>query len=294
MTNTKKTKEDFRSLPREVRADRRKTAFEMMDEGYNFKEIQKRVKVDISTLYEWRKNRSTIEKNNYHGLKRGNPKDQKILSPKEQDEIVEAVKNTNPDDYGISYFLWSRKAIREFVIKKHNKTMDMRRISDYAKRWGFSSQRPTKYASEQDNEKITKWLEEDYPKIKEKAKKEKAEIHWADETNLNINTNYQKTYSIIGKTPIAKIPAKKTSYSMASSITNQGRLRYMSYKGGMNVKLFKIFLKRLIKDSDKKIFLILDNLRVHHAKAVREFEKENSSKLELFFPAGILPARQSR
>lgn len=294
MKNTKRKQEDFRKLPKEVRADRRKTAFEMIDEGCNFSEIQKRVKVNISTLYEWKKNRHAIEKNGYHGLKRGNPQDQKILSQKEQDEIVEAIKNTTPDDHGISYFLWSRKAIREFIAKKQDKTIDMRRISDYAKRWGFSSQRPAKYAAEQDSEKVKKWLEEDYPEIKERAKEEKAQIHWGDETNLNINTNYQKTYAIKGETPIAKIPARKTSYSMVSSITNQGKLRYMSYKGGMNTKLFKTFLKRLIKDSDKKIFLILDNLKVHHAKIIQKFEKENSSKLELFFPAGILSSRQSR
>ncbi len=36
---------------------------------------------------------------------------------------------------------------------------------------------------------------------------------------------------------------------MVSSLTNQGKLRYMVYKGGMNAKLFKVFLKRLIKDN---------------------------------------------
>jgi len=66
----------------------------------------------------------------------------------------------------------------------------------------------------------------------------------------------------------------------------------MVYKGGMNAKLFKIFLKRLIKDNDKKVFLILDNLRVHHAKIIQQFEKENSNKIKIFFPTTILSTRK--
>lgn len=288
-------KQDFRSLSREVRADRRKTAFEMMDEGYTYANISKRVGIHYTTLSDWRKKRGSFEKNDYRGEKRGRGKDeQKYLSKEQEEETLKAIKNSTPDKYDINYFLWSRKAIREFLIKKYKITLAFQTISKYTKRWGLSSQRPKKQASEQDAKKVEKWVKEEYPKILRKAKKQGAEIHWGDETNLNINTNYQKTYALKGKTPTAKIPARKTSYSLISSFTNQGKLRYMAYKGGMNIPLFIIFLKRLAKDTDKKVFLIVDNLRVHHGKKVQEWQKQNSEKIEIFFPASILSARQSR
>ena len=196
-----------------------------------------------------------------------------------------------PNKEGIASFLWSRRAIQEYTKKKHGVTLSYQRISDYTKIWGLSPQRPSKQAFEQDPEKIKHWLEAEYPKIQQRAKKEGAVIHWGDETNLNINTNYQKTYAPKGNTPIARIPAKKISYSMVSSLTNQGKLRYMVYKGGMNAKLFKVFLKRLVKDTDKNIFLILDNLKVHHAKIVKQWQRENSEKIEIFFPATVLSSR---
>ena len=289
-----KQKTNFHTLPKEVRADRRKQAFKMLDNKYDKYQVADFTEVHFKTIESWIKNREELEKNNYHGLKRGNPNDQRYLNDNQQAEILDAIKNTIPNDHGISYFLWSRKAIGEFIQKKYNISLVSQGISKYTKQWGLSSQRPKKQAFEQDPKKIKKWLEEEYPKIKEKAKKENAQIHWGDETNLNINTNYQKTYSPLGKTPIAKIPARKTSYSMVSSLTNQGKLRYMVYKGGMNAKLFKVFLKRLIKDNDKKIFLIVDNLRVHHAKIIQKFEKENSSKIKIFFPTSILSSRESR
>ena len=57
--------------------------------------------------------------------------------------------------------------------------------------------------------------------------------------------------------------AKRFSLNMISTITNQGKVRFMTYTGTMNSQRFIIFLKRLIKGSAKKLFLILDNLRVH-------------------------------
>ena len=46
----------------------------------------------------------------------------------------------------------------------------------YLQRWGFSVQRPVKRAYKQDQEKIDKWLNEEFPGITERANAENAEI----------------------------------------------------------------------------------------------------------------------
>jgi hypothetical protein len=40
----------------------------------------------------------------------------------------------------------------------------------------------------------------------------------------------------------------------------------MFYDGGLNADRFIAFLRRLIKDAEQKVFLIVDNLKVHHAR----------------------------
>jgi len=55
----------------------------------------------------------------------------------------------------------------------------------------------------------------------------------------------------------------------------------MIYKETMNAEVLIKFMKQLIKGSDKKIFLILDNLRVHHAKIVKAWLKEHQSEIEV-------------
>ena len=70
---------------------------------------------------------------------------------------------------------------------------------------------------------------------------------------------------------------------MVSAITNQGTVRFMTYEGTMNAQTMITFLKRLIKDSGRKVFLILDNLRVHHSKLIKGWLEEHSEQIELFF-----------
>ena len=51
----------------------------------------------------------------------------------------------------------------------------------------------------------------------------------------------------------------------------------------MNSDTLTEFMTRLIKDSDKKIFLILDNLKVHHSYIVKDWVKSHANEIELFF-----------
>ena len=64
---------------------------------------------------------------------------------------------------------------------------------EYLKRWGFTPQKPIRVAYEQKPEAVKKWLAEEYPAISARAKTEKAEIHWADETaGMNTARRVQK------------------------------------------------------------------------------------------------------
>jgi len=48
-------------------------------------------------------------------------------------------------------------------------------------------------------------------------------------------------------------------------------------------------MSRLIKDTDKKVYLILDNLRVHHAKKVKQWASKRTEKIELHYLPSYSP-----
>jgi hypothetical protein len=51
----------------------------------------------------------------------------------------------------------------------------------------------------------------------------------------------------------------------------------------MNSQMMIKFMKRLIKDADRKVYLILDNLRVHHSKIVKNWVAKHDDQIALFF-----------
>ena len=85
------------------------------------------------------------------------------------------------------------------------------------------------------------------------------------------------------KTPVVRLDAKKSSINMISSITNLGKVRFMLYRENMTSPVLIRFMSRLIKDVERKVFLILDNHRVHHSIAVRNWLAEHHEKIEVFY-----------
>ena len=87
----------------------------------------------------------------------------------------------------------------------------------------------------------------------------------------------------MGQTPVLAAPSKRHGLAMISAISNQGLVRFEFIEGAMNTDLLIGFMEGLIADSTRKVFLILDNLRVHHAKLVTEWLHEHREKIEVFY-----------
>ena len=53
---------------------------------------------------------------------------------------------------------------------------------------------------------------------------------------------------------------------MLSALSRQGDVRFMLYEDSMNHQRLIQFMDRLVRTSNRKVFLILDNLKVHHGR----------------------------
>jgi len=60
-----------------------------------------------------------------------------------------------------------------------------------------------------------------------------------------------------------------------------------------NAKILTQLMKQLIKDTERKIFLILADLRVCHARVVQEWLKDYMENIEFFFSPGLFPGMES-
>lgn len=275
---------DGRKLSPSAQEAIRVRAVEALLSGKSRNEVSAMFQVAPGTVSKWKKwhNKGGLSclKNRKQGRKKGTFT---RLKPWQCGVISKMIRRKCPDQYELPFMLWTRQAIRELIKKKFDIDVPLRTISDYMKRWGLTPQKPAKSAYEQQPALLKKWLDEEYPAIAKKAKKEKANIYWGDEMGLRSWDQTGRSFSPKGKTPIIKRPGSKFSTNMVSAITNQGHLRFMIYDGKMNADVFIDFLRRLIKSSDRKLFLILDNLKVHHAHKVTKWVEKYQNKITLFF-----------
>jgi len=211
------------------------------------------------------------------------------LTKEQEIEMKKLMVDKTPDQLKLPFALWNRDAVRLAIKQRYGTDLPLRTITDYLKRWGFTPQKPIKRAYEQNPQRVRQWLETIYPGIVAQAKKERAEIHWGDETGVQCDAYNARGFSPRGKTPVIRLNAKKSSINMISAITNQGKVRFMLYREKMASEMLIKFMSRLVKDAQRKVFLILDNLRVHHGKDVKTWLETNKEKIEVFYLPSYSP-----
>lgn len=188
-----------------------------------------------------------------------------------------------PDDLGIAAPLWTRRAVQELIRRESGVPMAVRTVGEYLRRWGYTPKRPRRKARRQDPAEVRQWLERTYPAIEARAARQGAEIHWCDETGAGANDHPGRGYARVGRTPEMKVSGERFRVNLVSTITNQGKLRFMTYTSTLTAAVFLAFLARLLRGARKKIFLLLDRHPAHEAQAVADWVQQRQERIELFW-----------
>jgi transposase len=274
---------DCRMVSDEVRDALRQRAVRARELGYSGEAVAEILGVTQESVSRWY---SAYRREGIGGLpgdRTGSPLGVgRLLNPSQEERIQQLIDGHCPDQLGIPSALWTRKAIRELIVKECSVKLSIRSVGEYLRRWGYTPQKPLRKSYKQKPEEVRRWLKETYPIIEARAQAEGAEIHWGDETGVRSCCHAGRGYARPGHTPVLTVPGTRFSVNMVSSITNQGKVRFMIYCGRMTAALFVVFLSRLIDGAEKKIFLIVDNLKLHDALLVRTWVAEHQEQIELF------------
>ena len=282
---------DARKLTQDAQESLRLRAVRtVLKEGHTCTESAKLFGVARGTVSRWVSSFRQGSEVALRKKKRGRrSSDMALLKPSQCAIIVNLITDRCPDQLKLPFMLWTREAVGMLIERRFGVKMAVRSVGNYLKRWGFTPQKPLRRAYERQDRAVKIWLEETYPKIAVRAKKEKAEIHWGDEAGFRSDHQTGTSYSPKGQTPVVKSTGKRFRVNMISTVTNKGTLRFMLFEDSFTAEVFLNFLKRLTKGSETKIFLILDNLRVHHAKVLKPWLEENKDEIELFYLPSYSP-----
>lgn len=273
---------DTRSLSDEVREALRLRAVAAREGGFATDTVAAILGVRPETVSRWftAYQRGGVEA--LPGDRTGRPVGSGRRLSLDQEARLEAVLVcSSPAEQGIASGLWTRQAVRQLILQEFGLRLPIRTVGEYLRRWGLTPQRPVRHASRQDPEEVRRWLEEEYPALAARAKAEGAEIHWGDEMGARPEAARQRGYAPRNEPPEQAVPGQRFRVNMISTITNEGKLRFMLYDGKMTGTLFVLFLTRLVAGATRKIILIVDRLKVHAAEPVQVWLHDHQEQLEI-------------
>jgi len=267
----------------------RKSIVRLHRQGKKSAEIEETLDVSrrhvASTIKKYKEQGFAGIKQQVRGRRKG---DKRTLTPEQEQKIRNAIVDKNPEQLKLKGCMWTRANIAELIMRLYDIQMPLSTLGYYLERWGFSVQRPSTRAYKQNPEQVNQWLNETYPTIKERATVENAEIFWGDETGVQNTADYLRGYAPVGQTPIVQVQAQKFKANMLSAISNRGKVRFNIYDK-LSPDVLINFMRRLITDTKHKVFLILDNLRIHHAKKVSQWLERHKDEIEVFFLPPYVP-----
>jgi transposase len=215
----------------------------------------------------------------------------RLLGAEQEQGIREASAAKTPQEWGITSALWTRPAVRELIHQQVGIRLPIRTVGESLRRGGDTPQKPVRKAYKQDPEEVAEWLAKTYPAIARRAAQEGGEIHGGDETGVRSTCQPSRGSARPGATPEWIVPGTRFSVTMISTVTNQGKVRWMIDSGKMNAAWFLVFLTRLIAGAAKEVFLIVDHLSVHEAAAVDEWLADETDRIEVFYLPKDAPER---
>jgi transposase len=197
--------------------------------------------------------------------------------------IYRTVTSKNPLQLKFPFALWTRGMIRTLIWRQYRLKLSEASVGRLLAQLGLSCQRPLAKAFEQNRSLVEQWVKKEYPRIRAWAKRQGAEILFADESGVRSDFHAGTTWAPIGQTPVVRQTGQRFSLNMISAVSPKGQLRFMVTPKRISASVFVEFLKRLMHGWKKRIFLIVDGHPTHKARVVKTYLEKVDGKLRLFY-----------
>jgi transposase len=280
---------DGRHLDHQTLEEIRKMALQRVREGEKPSAVIASYGFHRTVIYRW----MNAAKGRGKGLRaltsrKGTGRPKKLTAEQER-QVFRWINGKNPLQYGFDFGLWTRKIVRELVGREFGVRLSLASIGSMLARLGLSVQKPLQRAYQRDPDAIEHWQRKTYPAIARRAKKEKADIYFWDESGFRADSVHGRTWGVKGETPVVQRPGQRQSISAASAVNAKGAFWFATYKGALSGELFVELLKKLMYRRKKALHLIVDGLPAHKKVVVKDYVASTQGKLTLHFLPGYAP-----
>lgn len=272
---------DARTLSREALSDLRRRGVASVQNGQTPDEVARALCVSRAAVFNWL---SMYRAGGWQGLEArrrgGRPRK---LDGQQMAWVYRTVAGTSPLQLRFSFALWTLDMVRIVIRRKFGIQLSRSSVGRLMEQLGLSAQRPLWRAYQQNPKVVSKWLKEEYPRICAEAKRRRAMVFFGDEAGVRSDAHAGTTWAPRGKTPVVSTTGARFGMNLISAVSRTGQMHFAVVEGKVNAAVFIEFLKRLIHNRRKPVFLIVDGHPAHKAVMVRKYVETVSDRLSLFF-----------
>jgi len=282
-------KRDGRTHDRKTQEAIRLMAVERILEGEDVASVMASYGFCRTTAYKWlAKARGRGRGTRVLAARKGTGRPPKLTASRKR-QVFRWVNGKNPLQSGFDFGLWTRAMVRELIFKKFAIRLSVTSVGSLLAELNLTPQKPLQRAYQRDPEAVERWQRETYPALVSRAKKEKAEIYFWDESGFRADAVHGKTWAERGQTPVVSRPGQRQGVSAASAVNAKGAFWFATYQGGLSGALFVELLKGLIHRRKKPLHLVVDGLPAHKNKVVKDYVASTNGRLTLHFLPGYAP-----
>lgn len=280
---------DARALSPEAQEDLRcRVVRAIVEQGMSKAEAVRAFGVSKTAVFGWLKAYREGGQQRLASRPRGRPR-RSTLQGHQAATTVRIITDRCPDQVKLPFALWTREAVAELIHARWGLRLSVWTVGRYLRKWGFTPQKPLRRAYERDARAVQAWLDTEYPEIANGAHKQGAEIHWGDEMGLRSDHQTGASYGRKGQTPVIPGTGQRFSCNMISTVTNRGRLSFMVFTQRFTADVMIEFLQRLVRQSGRPVFLIVDRHPVHRSGKVTRWLARHAAAIRLFFLPSYSP-----
>jgi transposase len=282
-------KRDGRTHDRDTQEAIRLMAVERLLEGEDMTTVMASYGLCRTTGYKWlAKIRGRGRGKRALAARKGTGRPPK-LTVAQKGQVLRWINGKNPLQYGFDFGLWTRDIVRELILKRFGISLSITSVGSLLAELNLTSQKPLQRAYQRDPQAVEHWKREAYPALVSRAKREKAEIYFWDESGFRADAVHGKTWGKRGETPVVERPGQRQSISAASAVNAKGAFWFATYQGGLSGELFVKLLKQLMYRRKKPLHLVVDGLPAHKKKVVKDYVASTEGRLTLHFLPGYAP-----
>src|SRR5215217_6782809 len=179
----------------------------MIDADVPAKSIMVALKLSRTTYFAWKK---AYQARGLDGLKvRPLPGAASKLTDQQTSQLRGWLVGRDPRQFQFDFALWTRRIVRDLIRQQFDVEMTPQGVGKLLHRLGLPPQRPLYRAYQQNPDAVQRWKQEEFPEIREQARKEGAEVYFGDESGLLSDHHAGTTWASVPQRPFAELTRER-------------------------------------------------------------------------------------